>query len=252
MEGEFVCNRAATQAPVGQQRMKDTTSNGRFVIRPYRRSDRDAVREFAAADEHERPELLKKYPRLGQYRADGLAHYYDLEPESCFIAETEGEFIGSLLGAVDVTVTEQREEAFTRLLRRKSLLLWRYGLPIWLIPIIRTERALRISRALRVDREKYPAELHIGVKRAWRRRGVGTALTNTFEDYLRDTGVPGYHLYASSYHHEGVSFYRKFGLEELGDFQWRFHDGFRWLTVTEHVFVKELASESGSKQGPVQ
>jgi GNAT superfamily N-acetyltransferase len=223
-------------------------TNGEFSIRPYRKSDRDAVQQFAAADEHERPELLKKYPRLGDYRADGLAHYYDLEPESCFIAEVRGEFIGNLLGAVDAAVAEQREETYTRRLRRKRLFFGQYGLPVWLMSIIKTERAPRISEAPPVDLEKYPAELHIGVKRAWRRRGVGSALMRTFEAYLRDNGTPGYHLYASSYHHEGVSFYRKFGLQELGNSQWRFHDGFRWLTVTEHVFVRALVNDG--QRGP--
>jgi GNAT superfamily N-acetyltransferase len=233
--------------------MKDTKhANGEFVIRPYRQSDHSAVRQFSAADEHERPELLKKYPRLGDYRADGLAHYYELEPESCFIAEVKGEFIGNLLGAVDAAVAEQREETYTRGNRRKRLFLGRYGMPIWLIPIIRTERAPCISDAPDVDRRKYPAELHIGVKRDWRRKGVGTALMKTFEDYLRDKAVPGYHLYASSYHHEGVQFYRKFGLRELGQFEWRFHDGFRWLTVTEYVFVRALVRESDRQSESVQ
>lgn len=218
--------------------------NSEFVIRPYRPSDRTAVRQFAAADEHERPELLKRYPRLGEYRADGLAHYYDLEPESCFIAEANGEFIGNLLGAVDVAVAERREEIYTRSLRRRRLFLGRYGIPLWLIPIMRTGRAPRISEAPFVDPRKYPAELHIGVKREWRRRGAGAALMRAFESHLRDHGVPGYHLYASSYHHEGVAFYRKLGLQELGQFEWHFHDGFRWLRVTEHVFVRSLVRHS--------
>ena len=224
--------------------MKDLTGMDRdFIIRPYRQSDRTAVRRFAAADEHERPRLLEKHPRLGDYRADGSAHYYDLEPESCFIAEADGEFVGSLLGAVDAAVAEQREETYTRSLRRRRLLLGRYGIPTWFIPIIRTERAPRISEPPHVDPEKYPAELHIGVKRGWRRKGVGTALMKAFEAHLGNRGVPGYHLYASSYHHEGVAFYRRFGLQELGEFTWRFHDGFQWLTVTEHVFVRAPVSE---------
>ena len=75
-------------------------------IRQYRDSDRENVRRFAAADEHERPEYLKKHPRLGDFRADGLVHYYDLEPESFFVAECCGEFVGNLLGAVDSIVSD--------------------------------------------------------------------------------------------------------------------------------------------------
>ena len=41
-------------------------------IRPYRKPDREAVRQFAANDEHERPRLLARHRRLGEYRAGGL------------------------------------------------------------------------------------------------------------------------------------------------------------------------------------
>ena len=60
--------------------------------------------------------------------------------------------------------------------------------------------------------------------------------------YLKTRGVPGLHIYASSYHDKGVAFYRKMGLQEIGAFRWRFHDGFCWHTPVEHVFVKDLAS----------
>ncbi|MYF92319.1 MAG: GNAT family N-acetyltransferase [Gemmatimonadetes bacterium] len=209
-------------------------------IRQYRDSDRENVRRFAATDEHERPEYLKKYPRLGDFRADGLAHYYDLEPESFFVAECCGEFVGNLLGAVDSIVSEQREETYTRRLRRRRLLSGAYGLPIWLVPLIRTDRARPITAPPTVDLRRYPAHLHIGVKSGWRRKGVGTSLMTIFEDYLRTKNVPGYHICASSYHHEGVSFYRKLGLCEIGDFARRFHDGFQWKQVTEFVFVRKL------------
>jgi hypothetical protein len=61
-----------------------------------------------------------------------------------------------------------------------------------------------------------------------------------FERHLQWENVPGYHLYASSFHLMGVSFYRKLGLKELGDFQWRFHDGVAWLDVTEYIFGKTI------------
>ena len=224
---------------------RQTADDDAFVVRPYRPSDRDAARRFDAEDEFARPRLIEKHPRMGDYCADGLAHYRDLEPESCFVAEADGQFIGSLLGAIDAAVAEQREETYTRRLRRRRLMLGRYGIPTWLIPIIKTESAPLLSEPPHVDPRKYPAELHIGVKRDWRRKGVGTALMNAFEGYLQERGVPGYHLYASGYHHQGVAFYRKYGLTELGEFKRRFHDGFNWLAVAEYVFVRALADVSG-------
>lgn len=159
-----------------------------------------------------------------------------------FVAEQDGELIGNLLGTVDVDLADQREETYTRRLRRRRLLLGAYGVPVWLIPLFRTDRAPLISDPPHVDHERYPAELHIGVRRDWRRQGIGAALMSAFEAYLRRKDVPGYRISASSYHHEGVSFYRKLGLDELGQFGRRFHDGFTWLEVQEYVFVRDLST----------
>ena len=61
-----------------------------------------------------------------------------------------------------------------------------------------------------------------------------------YETYLRQRGVSGYHLYASSFHPLGVAFYHKLGLELLGQFDWRLHTGFEWLAVTEMIFGRKL------------
>jgi len=214
--------------------------NAEFIVRPYRLSDRQAVRQLAGEDEHARPVLTARYRGYRDYLADGLSHYYDLEPESMLVAEANGVIIGNLLGAVDTNATKKRGENHTHRLRRRRLFLGAYGVPIWLIGILRTSWSPPITTPPHIDPTRYPAHLHIGVTREWRRRGVGSALMEAYETYLRHRGVVGYHLYASSFHYQGVSFYRKIGLDELGQFLWRFHDGTRWYTVTEHVFVRSF------------
>jgi len=209
-------------------------------VRPYRGADRDGVRRLAADDEFERPRLLARYPKWGDYRADGLSRFYDLEPESCFVAEAGGDVVGNLLGTIDARLAEEREETFTRALRRRRMLRGAYGMPLFLTPVMRTNRAPRLSEPPPIDPALYPAELHIGVDRAWRGRGVGHALVEAFETCLQSRGVPGYRVFASSYHADGVRFFRSLGLEELGTFEWRLHDGVEWKAVTEHVFVRNL------------
>jgi GNAT superfamily N-acetyltransferase len=206
----------------------------------YRGADRDGVRRLAANDEFERPRLLTRYPKWGEYRADGLAHFYDLEPESCFVAEAGGDVVGNLLGTVDARRAEEREETFTRAMCRRRMVQGTYGVPFFLIPVLRTNRAPRLSEPPPIDSALYPAELHIGVDRAWRGRGVGRALVEAFETYLRSRGAPGYRVFASSYHADGVRFFRSLGLQELGAFEWRLHDGKGWRAVTEHVFVRDV------------
>ena len=55
--------------------------------------------------------------------------------------------------------------------------------------------------------------------------------------------LPGYHLHASSFHPMGVAFYTKIGLEIIGQFEWRFHNGYRWMDVLETRFARYLIED---------
>ena len=115
-----------------------------------------------------------------------------------------------------------------------------YGWPIWLLSVLRTHLAGRKLKTPEVDYRQYPAHLHIGILPTWRRKGIGTELMKRYASYLRENGIAGYHLYASSFHSLGVAFYRKLGLEDLGQFDWRFHNGYEWMDVTEYIFGLKL------------
>lgn len=212
-----------------------------ITLRPYQPTDLPGVRAIYGDDEFARPRLLRQYPRMRAYLADESSYYYThYEPESLFVAQADGQIAGALLGAVD---TRRHERYYSRRIRpylALRCLVGAYGWPGWLGAVLRTEWADRQTVAPAFDRRQYPAHLHIGVLPAFRRQGIGAALMARYAAYLQEKGVPGYHLYASSYHHLGVAFYRKLGLEELGQFTWRLHTGYEWLHVTETIFGKRL------------
>lgn len=211
-----------------------------FLVRPFTPPDREGVRRIYGDDEFARPELQRCFPRLSLYLADSMLHYYDFEPESAFVAVMDGQVVGALLGAVD---TERKDDDYRR--HVKPLLLRRtlsgiYGWPAWLWADWLTALAGRRIDRPPIDLGQYPAHLHIGILPEWRRKGIGSALMEGYESYLRSRGVPGYHLYASSFHPMGVAFYRKIGLETIGQFEWRLYNGYRWLDVLEIIFAKRL------------
>jgi GNAT superfamily N-acetyltransferase len=211
-----------------------------FLVRPFTPPDREGVRRIYGDDEFARPELQRRYPRMSAYLADSMSHYFDLEPESILVAEGDGQVAGALLGSVDMQRTEENHRRYTKPLLLKRTLSDVYGWPAWLWADWLTDLAgWKIDRPP-IDLGKYPAHLHIGILPEWRRKGIGSALMDGYEDYLRSRGVPGYHLYASSFHPMGVAFYRKIGLETIGQFEWRFHNGYRWLDVLETIFAKRL------------
>lgn len=211
-----------------------------LVIRPYQPADRPGVRTIYGDDEFARPDLQRRYPRMCEYLADSMSHYYTHEPESTFVAALNGQVVGALLGALDTRRCEQVYEPQTRRLLRRRTLSGVYGWPVWWWADFLTEWAGRKTVHPGIDLAKYPAHLHIGLLPAWRRQGIGTRLTQAYETYLRSRGIRGYHLYAASFHPLGVAFYRKSGMEVLGQFNWRFHTGVCWLDVEEIVFGKSL------------
>lgn len=212
-----------------------------FKIREYQNPDLDAVRIIYGNDEFARPRLLRKYPRMREFLADEASLYYTrYEPENILVSEVSGEVVGALLGGID---TQRHARFYKRRIRPYLVLrclMGEYGWPAWLSAVIRTELACRQIESPQIDINQYPAHLHIGVLPAWRRKGMGTALMDKYAKHLHRKGVAGYHLYASSFHPLGLSFYRKLRLECLGQFEWRLYDGFEWLMVTEYIFGLRL------------
>lgn len=220
--------------------MRSGANHLQFTIRPYHPADRLSVRRIYGTDDFARPHLMQKYPRMSEYLADSMSHYIDYEPESTFVTDIRGQVVGALLGAVDARRADETYERHVRPLLVGRCLTGRYGWPGWLWAILRTELASRSIEAPEPDLRQYPAHLHIGVLPQWRRQGMGTALMAHYEDYLLERDIAGYHLYAASFHPLGMAFYRKLELEQLGEFQWRFHNGVQLMTVVETIFGRRL------------
>ena len=211
-----------------------------YTIRSYTPSDRSGVRVIYGDDEFARPDLLRRYPRMAGYLADELSYFTGYEPESLFVAEAQAQIVGALLGAVDTLHCAQIYKQRIRPMLMRRCLSGAYGWPGWLPAVLRTDLAERHTQAPEVDLGRFSAHLHIGVLPAWRRQGIGTALIAQFSSYLAGRGVPGWHLFVSSYHPLGLAFYQELGLELLGQFDWRLYDGRQWLTVTERIFGLQL------------
>jgi ribosomal protein S18 acetylase RimI-like enzyme len=210
------------------------------ITRSYTQEDRLAVRAIYGTDEFARPKLLARYPGFSEYLADEMSYYPDYEPESLFVAEVDGHVVGALLGAVDTGRFEDVYRKRIRPLLVRRFFTGTYGKPGWVIAILRTEWVNRGVKPGLVDRNLYPAHLHIGILPAYRRRGLGTKLMAKYGEYLHSRGIPGYHLFASSFHPLGIAFYQKLSLKMLGRFDWRLHTGFKWMTVIESVFAYSI------------
>lgn len=166
-------------------------------VRAYRPSDRERVREIACrtAFRNRGHTILIDDARLF---ADYWTRYYtDIEPESSYVAERDGEVVGYLLGCVDTA-------RFHRAMARAVI-----------PPIVRTlvgrllgggyardARGLRTLRWLAVrswresadvDLARFPAHYHANLLRAAYGSRAYTAMALRFVDQARAAGAVGMH-----------------------------------------------------------
>jgi len=193
-----------------------------ILIRQYRAGDRDAVRKICC-DTAFMGEPLERFFDDKETAADLLTSYYtDYEPESTFVAGSDGKVVGYLTGCKD---TAGKEKVFSRKILPKAFLdFLKKGL------IFRKRTAEFLLNSLlsggskqpKVSRE-YPAHLHINVDEGYRRRGVGAKLMNAFFEYLKKNKIKGVHL--ATFSEDGSSFFVKNGftiLWESATSRWRY------------------------------
>ena len=176
-------------------------SRRRLHVRPYQRRDRARIRRIVCAT------ALRGRPLTAFFEDERvlvklfLDYYLSYEPESCFVAESEGRVVGYALGCKDsrrylrVVVFRYGPQLLARLLLR--LLTGRYRR-------LATYRTLwwAVTRAWRevpsADLRRFPAHMHLGVDQELRSEGfafyrclvrLGDALIRD----LRARGVRGLH-----------------------------------------------------------
>ena len=145
-------------------------------------------------------------------------YYVWYETENCFVVEDtdRAKVVGYILGTLD---TEKQTAAFDRIMLPKMKAHWR-SMPH---KTLKNRRDYLTLRAINTNSfsylyAQYPAHLHINLHPDYQRQGLGHKLFTAYEDNLIQKGIPGYHLVVGGDNATGISFYKKLGLEELGDF----------------------------------
>ena len=216
-------------------------------VRPYRRDDRDDVREICF-----RTGFMGR-PVAGQFSdRDAFAHlfctwYVDHRPECAWVVDDgSGRAVGYLIGSPDVPGRDGPEGwrhvagfALGHGIGRGVLV--RPGTSAFLRRAGRDLRADRRVLAPVADTRRFPAELHINLLPVVRGRGFGGALMRTFLGRLRDLGVPGVRLGTFGENTGAIAFFGAQGFRPVGDRVpnpgFRMPDGGR---CTVRHFVREV------------
>lgn len=151
--------------------------------------------------------------------ADALTRYYtDSEPQSLWVAESEGRVIGYLAGCFDderyqrlmawrvVPAALARAIARGALGRRET---WRL-----LVAMVRTWRSGGFPP--RVPLEHYPAHLHINIRQGFRGQQIGQQLIARFVEQVQAAGLSGVRAGVHEDNLPARRFFERMGFTVLG------------------------------------
>lgn len=186
-----------------------------IIIRPYSKSDRQAVRDIAYETAF-LGDSARIYFDDKELLADILTLYFtDYQPESCFAAVLNHEVIGYLLGSKNISLLPKYLnwkfnlkllfKAFRRnvFFRAKNL--------IFLINLIKSYLKGEFKSP---DFSKdFPAVLHVNIRENYRNQGLGSRLIELYLAYLKKEGVAGVHF--STLSDKAAHFYEKSGFSLL-------------------------------------
>jgi len=184
------------------------------LVRPYRSSDRFAVRRICG-DTADRGAPVENFFPDRELVADLITAYYtDYEPERTWIAECDGQTVGYLTGGLDlsrwwrVTLRQIAPSAMARSVGRGVLWkaqTWRF---LW--------TALRMwRRHPSVSLEKYPAHVHVNVRAEFRGHQVGWQLMTLFLEQVKSSGLSGVHANVRADNAGGRRFFERMGFLPL-------------------------------------
>jgi len=211
----------------------------RINIRNYRSADRKIVREISVESS-----IFSEFRDVifsDDIIADLLTLYFtDYQPQSCFVAEKEGQVIGYVLGTKDIrNMRKSMKYRILPLLARKVFI---SGQVLRINNIILMKHMLSsyIKGEFKVPdfAEKYPATLHINIKTQHRGGHLGLSLVNHFLDFLKKDNIQGIHFGVLS---EGAKrFFLKLNFEMLFEGEYTFLQYLTGDSFPHYIMGKKL------------
>lgn len=167
-----------------------------IIIRKFQPKDKDQVRKISH-DTAFIGESAAVFFEGEKIISDSLTLYFtDYEPESCFVAEADGEIAGYLIGAKSQIFSEKiiNSKIAPRLFWEalKSGVFFNKKNMIFMLNSL--SGMMKGEFNLPDFNKEYPAILHINIKKEFRGLDIGSQLIRAYLDYLREEKINGVHL----------------------------------------------------------
>ncbi|MGX5772917.1 N-acetyltransferase family protein [Microbacterium trichothecenolyticum] len=187
-------------------------------IRPFRPGDEPALAEICLKTADAGADATGLLDDDDLWAEIFVLPYAARHPEFAFVVETDDDrVVGYVVGAPDSAAFEDwfQTEWWPRFAER-----WPrpQGDPLP-VSASRQDGIVRYAYARRGGAQpfgdEYPAHLHIDLLPETQGQGLGRRLIETLENALREAGVPGLHLVASSENIGAIAFYPRVGFAPL-------------------------------------
>jgi len=186
-----------------------------LLIRRYKKEDRGAIRNIAWETAF-RGEPASIFFADKEIVADFLTQYFtDYEPESCFVAEKDGEILGYIFGSQNIN--SLKRIFFFKILPRiilkaifRGTLFCKKNF-LFIFYLLRS--LLRREFKMPDFSKEYPANLHINMRKKFRKLGIGKMLMEKYLNYLKENKVKGIHL--ATFSEEAKRFFEREGFKLL-------------------------------------
>jgi len=215
------------------------------TIRPYRPTDRDAIRRICADTAwmgEPRPEMIVDDWLWAEF---WTRYFTDREPQHLWVVvrKSDGAVRGYLTGAVDHRDVNRYALRLLPGLLGRALVA---GLPL------RADAWRGVRQLLRglwrgemnqppELKTRYPAVLHFDLLPDVRRMGFGGKLVDIWCARLRELGVPGVHAQSLSLNEAAAGLFKKKGFELLHEQPTVSLDHLEKRPIAVHTWVKSLA-----------
>jgi len=213
-----------------------------IVIRGYKREDRQFVRNIAWETAF-MGEPASVFFSDKEISSDFLTLYFtDYEPESCFVAESEGSVIGYLIGSKNEACL--KKVSFFKIMPKLFLkIAFRRVLCNKKSRIYLTNCLLSFLKGEFNDPDfslEYPAVLHINIKKGFRKSGIGSRLISAFVDYIGMSKIKGIHL--STMSTEAGDFFKANGFDLIYTTARSYFKHILNKNITAYVYAKKNSS----------
>jgi len=197
------------------------------TIRRYGPADRAAVRRIYADTAFFGEPVEAHFDDRELFADLGIEVYLEAFPEHAWVAVEAGEVVGYVLGcpagdgAVRREVIRRMPAVLGRLLRGR----YRIGRRTLSYFLDNAWAGLR-GGLLEIQDPRYPANLHINLRRGYRGRGLGSRLLAAYLDHLGRLGVRGVHAVTTDRNPGAARLFEKAGFRLLERRQtpvWRRH-----------------------------